>query len=129
MSAAQLTRQLQWARRQKAFAWAKYYESINEQHAGAIVQYQALTTSADDVAVPVHIKTTLKEMATALKKQFECPVCMEMIPTDQLEITNCGHYYCKPCLAATKAHAQAAGKPKWECGICRRKHGFKPDEE
>jgi hypothetical protein len=126
---AQLQQQLTFARRQKAFAWAKYYESIHAQHEGALVQVQALVVSADDVAVPEHIKTTLKEMATTLRKQFECPVCMDMIPSEQLEITNCGHYYCKDCLTATKTHARAEHKPKWECGICRRKHGFKPEDE
>jgi transcription elongation factor Elf1 len=136
-SITQLQQQLTYARKQRGFAWAKYYEAIHSAHEGALVQYTILTTSADDVAVPEHIKATLKEMSSTLKKQFECPVCMDMIPSEQLEITNCGHYYCKGCLVALKAHAKATltaegvaeARQKWQCGVCRRKHGFKSDDE
>jgi transcription elongation factor Elf1 len=127
--------QLNFARKQKAFAWAKYYEAVNQAHTQAVVQYVTLTTTATDVAVPAHIKTTLKEMADQLKKKFECPICLEMIESEQLEITNCGHYYCKGCLTAHKAAERATqthvapDRQKWSCATCRRKHGFKPDEE
>ena len=71
----------------------------------------------------------MREMAIALKKEWECPVCLDMIASDNLEITNCGHYYCKPCLAQLKQSQKTAGKEKWECAVCRRKHGFKDDDE
>lgn len=123
-----LTNKLTYARRQKAYAWAKYYEQVNnalhEDH-GHYVAYNRVV--AED-AIPTHIKNELKEMAAALKKKWECPICMDMIAEDDLDISNCGHYYCKPCLAQLKQTQKTAGKPKWECAVCRRKHGYGDDE-
>jgi hypothetical protein len=68
-------------------------------------------------------------MADALKKEWDCPICLAMIPLDTLEITNCGHYYCKPCLDALKAHAIAEEKPKYECAVCKRKFKVGGDDE
>jgi hypothetical protein len=133
-SVEKLTTSLQYARKQKAFAWAKYYEQVNGAHHadhGAVVVYERIV---EDASIPVHIKDEMKTMAIALKKKWECPVCTEMIDDGQLEITNCGHYYCKPCLTQHIAHqasqVDARGQPKkkWECATCRRKHGFKDDE-
>ena len=124
-----LQNQLLWARKQKSFAWAKYYSSINDRlvahHAQVVVLQQS---TGDDVAIPVHIKTQLKEMATTLRKEFECPICMDMIKAEDLAITNCGHYYCKGCLGQHKEHQQSLGKPKWECAVCKRKHGYGSEE-
>jgi hypothetical protein len=130
-----LTNKLTYARKQKAFAWAKFYEQVNgnlhDDH-GNMVVYERIV---EDRSIPVHIKNEMKEMALALKKKWECPICKEMIEDGQLEITNCGHYYCKPCLAQhiayqkTQVDARQVRFAKWSCATCRRKHSFKEDDE
>jgi hypothetical protein len=130
-----LTNKLTYARKQKAFAWAKYYEQVNGAfHAdhGAYAVYERIV---EDGAIPVHIKEEMKAMALALKKKWECPICLDMIEDGQLEITNCGHYYCKPCLAQHIAHQatlldiREQPKKKWECATCRRKHSFREEDD
>jgi hypothetical protein len=121
---ADLQTQLTYARKQKAFAWAKYYETINQAHDFDHGHYETVRVIAEDAGVPEHIKVSMKEMATALKKKWECPVCLEFIPDGQVEITNCGHIYCKPCLKQWQVAEMRQGKAKWECGMCKRKHGF-----
>jgi len=129
-----LTIKLTYARKQKAFAWAKYYEQVNGAfHAdhGAYAVYERIV---EDGAIPVHIKEEMKAMALALKKKWECPICLDMIEDGQLEITNCGHYYCKPCLAQHIAHQatqmeRGQPKKKWECATCRRKHSFREEDD
>ena len=101
--------------KQRAFAWAKYYESANERLTADYGRYQTIIRTTNDDAIPTHIKNEFIEMATALKKTWECPICIEFIQPDNLEITPCGHYYCKGCLHTLKAQAE----PK--CGLCRRK--------
>jgi hypothetical protein len=124
----QLMNRLTYARRQKAFAWAKYYEAMNDTLREDHIHYNQYNNIVSNEAIPAHIKTELKEMATALKKKWECPICMNMIEDGDLEISNCGHYYCKPCLAQLKQTQKDAGKPKWECAVCRRKHGYRDEE-
>ena len=117
-----------WARKQKAYAWAKYYEQVNHELHNDHANYDTFNRVADDKSIPAHIKAEMKEMATALKKKWECPVCMDMIEDEALEITNCGHYYCKPCLEAWKKTCKDRGDEKWKCGMCNRKHGYGADE-
>jgi len=124
MSVQQLTMKLQYANKRVKFAWAKYYESVNAQLHGDHAHYTTYNTVASDTAIPEHIKTEMRTMATELKKKWECPVCMEMIDDGDLEITNCGHFYCKPCLAGWKQTEKNRGEQKWKCGVCNRKHGF-----
>lgn len=124
MNAAQLQTRLDYANKRVKFAWAKYYEQVNHALHDAHDNYNTFNRVADDMAIPEHIKAEMKEMAIALKKKWECPVCVDMIADDNLEITNCGHYYCKPCLTAWKKACKDRGDPKWKCGMCNRSHGF-----
>ena len=50
--------------------------------------------------IPEHIKACLHEQ---YKENYEnvketCPVCLEVIIPDNLNITNCGHKFCKECI-------------------------------
>jgi ubiquitin C-terminal hydrolase len=132
MNAEQLRVKLNYANKRVAFAWAKYYAEVNRElveDRRHWILYTTVSTPSDDVKIPEHIKEEMKAMATALKKKWECPCCMEFIADDALEITNCGHYYCKECLAQWKATEKARGAEKWKCGMCNRKHKFKEDDE
>lgn len=59
--------------------------------------------------LPTHhvefIKTLLKET----KKKLACPICLEVIPTDKLKISLCGHAFCNDCLQKID-----------KCAVCRR---------
>jgi len=128
----QLQQKLQYANSRVRFAWAKYYEAVQRDHRAAHAYHGTLVASASEPSVPTHIKTALTEMATALKKKYECPICMEMIEPEHLSITNCGHFYCDGCLSAMKAHARAAdprASAKWECAVCRRKHKIGEEDD
>ena len=120
----ELRQRLLYANKRVSFAWAKYYEQVNQQLHDDHNNYDRFNRVADDKEVPEHIKTEMKTMATALKKKWECPVCMDMIEDADLEITNCGHFYCKACLTGWKQTCKDRGDPKWSCGMCNRKHKF-----
>jgi hypothetical protein len=124
MNAQQLQNKLDYAKKQKAFAWAKYYEQVNDALENDHHNYETFNRVADDMAIPPHIKEEMKAMAIALKKKWECPVCQDMIEDGNLEITNCGHYYCKPCLTAWQTQCKNRGDTKWKCGMCNRSHKF-----
>ncbi len=103
------------AENQRRFAWAKYYEVVRDRHGTDYHHYQTMTRYVAEDNIPEHIKTEIKTMADQLKKVWDCPICLDFIPTENLEITPCGHFYCKPCLAQLKQQEDA------KCGICRRK--------
>ena len=109
----------------RAYAWAKYYESINARLTDDHRNYTRTQLIQETTDIPTHIKNEFLAMGAELKKTWECPVCMEMIQPDNLDITNCGHYFCKPCLVSYKANALAltvsAGTGVCKCPICRRK--------
>jgi len=123
-----LTIKLNYANARCRFAWAKYYEAVRSDLHDDWGHYTILERVVSEDAMPVHIKNELKEMATALKKKWECPVCQDFIPEGELEITNCGHFYCKGCLDTLKEHHKNKGDPKWSCAVCRRKHGYRDEE-
>lgn len=124
----QALNKLVYAKKQKAFAWAKYYETVNERLEADHQNYRTFNRVAEDRTIPEHIKTEMKTMAEELKKKWECPVCLDMIDNKDLEITNCGHFYCKGCLGSWKKTCKDRGDAKWKCGVCNRGHGYGSDE-
>ena len=119
-----LQQKLNWANKRVSYAWANYYQALNERHQMDYNHYQIVYRNTTTEAVPEHIKNELKEMANQLKKTWECAVCFEFIQVDNLDITNCGHYFCKGCISRHKETQKNAGKHKWECPTCRREHSF-----
>ena len=87
----------------------------------------AAAAPGEDKCIPEHVKEEMKQMAVALGKKWDCPFCMEMIENDNLEITNCGHFYCKPCLTAWKDQYKQRGETKWKCGVCNRSHNIRDE--
>jgi hypothetical protein len=102
-----MTRKFKWA-------YAMYRAEMNEGHAHDHNRYDRIRKLADDVNMPTHIKTEFIAMAEELKKQWECPICCEFIKEGELDVTSCGHKFCKDCLVALKA------RPEKQCAICRR---------
>jgi rubrerythrin len=128
MSNEQLQQKLNATNKKVKYAWAKYYSEIRTHLIEDRTQYITITKIQtqliDNQSIPTHIKSELKEMAQILKKKWECPICMDFIEVDNLDITNCGHYYCKGCLEQWKTTEKNKGNDKWTCAICKKKHTF-----
>ena len=116
---------IQQLKRQRGFAWSKYYKTLAEKHDMEIRVWalmnelhrrpepDAASSSNDREAVstiPGHLTKEMEDMMGELKKSVECPVCLEPIEKGKLKITGCGHKYCETCL-----------KKLDKCAICRRK--------
>ena len=102
-------------RKMTAFAWAKYYESINSRLRYDHKNHRLIKENFNEF--PPHIKTIFEDMAKELKKTWECPVCIEIIEPDKLHITNCGHFFCKDCFKTYKE----LNASNCMCPVCRRK--------
>ena len=112
-----LQRALAYSKKQTSYAWGKYYEAVNRRLTTDYNIHRTLQRTTTEEAIPTHIVTELKQMATDLRKTWECPICFEMIIPNGLEITNCGHYFCNPCLTELKHNNPTDCK----CPVCRKK--------
>lgn len=106
--------------RQRSFAWAKYYESMGQNANRARVIVWMIGRHDDGKLepkenLPKHITQEFYDMAEQLNKQFTCPVCYELVTSATIQITHCGHVFCKECLEQWKK------KPNAVCPICRKK--------
>lgn len=112
-----------YALKQRAFAWAKYYEALNDRRDEAEVIINMLEKSMGsklnkndkDVVLPEHITKEFYDMGLKLKKDFSCPVCLDIPDRSDFVITKCGHSYCKSCLDTIKKQDDA------KCALCRSK--------
>lgn len=127
MDAHTLQTKLTYANKRVKYAWAQYYNIVNTDLTEAHISHNTYTRIISEDAIPTHIKNEIKTMADALKKKWECPICLDMIDNNDLDITNCGHYYCKGCLQSLIKTFSDARKDKWECALCKRKHKIKDD--
>ena len=62
------------------------------------------------VLIGGHIVEEIEKMTAELRKQIECPICLEIIEVGHLKMTGCGHKYCEECYNKID-----------ECAICRKK--------
>jgi len=112
MSIQQLQNKLEYANRRVKYAWAKYFETIENEHNGNIQQYNLnqniISSGVDDL--PIHIVNEIEKLNIELKRKLDCPICMDIIQEGKLKITGCGHKFCKDCYDRID-----------ECSICRRK--------
>jgi hypothetical protein len=96
----------------KKFAWGKYYGEVNNQLNQNTTQYNRMKEFVE--TIPTHIKEEYINMLDELKKNIECPICMEIINTDDLQLSNCGHKYCKTCYDRILTDSN-------KCAICKKK--------
>ena len=110
--------------RQRKLAWAKYFEECRRRADMAynVVRFIPVPAPAREGPtiifpdmIPPHITKEFFDMALELRKEFNCPICYEMVNKDTIEITYCGHIYCKECLEALKK------QPDPKCAVCRKK--------
>ena len=104
--------------RRRRLGWAKYFELLNSQVAMARVVAQPLRNERGQIpaksSLPNHITQEFYDMAVQLNKTYTCPICLDLVDKDTIEITLCGHTFHKECLANAKA-------VKNECPTCRKK--------
>ena len=105
--------------KQKSFAFAMYYEECKKEHIYNMNLYESHKNMFEELQQltepPIHIINELKEMYEKEKKIIECPICLEVIPTDKLEFSTCLHRYCGDCLDQLKQ------QPNPKCAVCRKK--------
>ena len=97
-------------RKQKAYAWAKYYEELEKTHNAQTVHYAQMENILGEYELPTHLVNEFQEMMKDLQKNIECPICLDVIQEGELKITGCGHKYCQTCF--TKID---------KCAVCRKK--------
>ena len=97
-------------------AWCKFFQARRENFQQRVEFYDklkmlqdALATAQGEYNIPPHFQNKFKELLAEAKSTIECPVCLDVIEAEQLEITNCGHCYCKQCKSRLD-----------QCAICRR---------
>mgnify|MGYP003639296724 FL=1 len=94
--------------------WGRYFAELENNQERDIHYYEQVEQ------LPVNDMTEyaqeqIRELLIKLKTTIDCPVCLETIAPDQIEMTACGHKFCKQCIKAIKS----APEPK--CAICRGK--------
>ena len=99
-------------KKQKAYAWAKYFESLTAAHERQLVHYDRISNVRDNEQLPLCLIAEIQEMMTQLKKDVACPVCYEVMgqsAPNQLKITFCGHKLCAVCYEKVN-----------KCPMCRK---------
>jgi hypothetical protein len=95
-----------------AYAWSRYYTEVDRNMDLHRKYCEVIKNVNGDLnsELPTHLLDEMKELYNLLKKEIECPICIEIIQTDTLKITNCGHKFCETCFNRIE-----------ECAICRKK--------
>ena len=115
-------------KRQRAFAWAKYYNSTARRADDAngifgmlqisgFERYRGILIKPD--ILPPHITSAFMEMAERLNQEYTCPICLELVSSTTIHLTWCGHITCKKCYNELKSSSGPTDKTK--CPTCRKK--------
>jgi len=108
----QLEGKIQGLQRAKKYAWGKYYGEVGNNLEQTTQQYQQIKNVVE--FIPPHIKEEYMGMLEELKKSIECPICMEIINKEDLQLSNCGHKYCSKCY-------DKIIEINNKCAICKKK--------
>ena len=108
--------------RKAKMGWAAFFQSQNRNHDVHIAYMNKINNLQNKIQelsklkdIPVHILNELVELYDIAKKEVECPICLEIIPTDKIKFSSCGHKYCEVCLNTLKSQNPS------KCAICRRR--------
>lgn len=94
--------------------WAKYYAEL-EQNQGYSIMYYEQVKEMPVNDMNEYAQEQIRNLLIELKKSIDCPICMETIDPKNIEMTACGHKYCKQCINTIKQ----SNNP--ECAICRNR--------
>jgi hypothetical protein len=104
--------------KQRKVAWAKYYESeaLRAEDANVVITIIPRVDGklAEKASLPTHITQEYYDMAAKLNKKYTCPICLDLVNKETIQITFCGHIFHKACIEEQK-------KIKPECPMCRKR--------
>jgi hypothetical protein len=92
-----------------SFAWRKYYTLLEETHEKRLSYHNVFLNAKLDL--PLHVQLQLKNYYELIKEQITCPICLEIIESNNVKFTNCGHMYCQRDFEKIKETTQ--------CAVCR----------
>lgn len=106
--------------------WAAFFQSENKNHnihLEYISKLNAMRLALENMgqklseasSSPIHLQNELKELYEFSKKEVSCPICLEVLPTNEIKFSTCSHKYCESCLNQLKS------QPQPKCAICRRR--------
>ena len=105
----QLKKQLICSKKQLICSKKQYFEATRKHHIMLFQNYQMNQKIVEIDDIPLHIINEYKSMMDWLKIELQCPICYDLIGSDNLKITNCGHKYCDECYKKIDT-----------CAVCRR---------
>lgn len=108
----QLQTKVRSLEKSKKFAWGKYYGAVNNQLTQNTTQYNRMNEFVE--VIPTHIKDDYIKMLEELRKEIECPICYDIINIDDLQLSNCGHKFCKTCYDRLLRYSN-------KCAICKKR--------
>lgn len=94
--------------------WACYFQAIEQGQMCDIIYYEQVK-ELPVADMSEYAQKQIQELLIKLKKAIECPVCLETIAPNNIEMTACGHKFCKQCLKTIKT------TPEPKCAVCRGK--------
>lgn len=105
--------------RRRRLGWAKYYKLLEEQTLMVRIivepyRNQETGEMPPQSSMPAHITNEFYEMACKLNKEYTCPICLDLVDKETIDMTICGHTFHKECLKQSK-------EIKKECPTCRKK--------
>jgi len=95
--------------------WASFYRAEADAHQRDILYLEAihdlkLKLEETETEFPAFVANELRDLMISLKKQIECPICMDELHAKDIKFSSCGHKYCQECLSKLD-----------ECAVCRKK--------
>lgn len=95
--------------------WASFYRAEADAHQRDILYLEAihdlkLKLENENQMFPIFLQQELRDLMISLKKQIECPICMDELDAKDIKFSSCGHKYCGECLSRLD-----------ECAVCRKK--------
>ncbi len=112
--------QMNQQKKKTSFAWAKFYEARSSTADSATIMVNMIVQSGiprnngileRPASLPAHITAEFMTMAEKLNAEHSCPVCLDLVNSQTIHITWCGHILCKSCLERL---------PEKKCPMCRK---------
>ena len=94
--------------------WASFYRAEADAHQRDTLYLEAihdlkLKLEETETEFPAFVANELRDLMISLKKQIECPICMDELDAKDIKFSSCGHKYCQTCLSKLD-----------ECAVCRK---------
>lgn len=110
--------------KERAFAWAMYYEEVQRRsdNAGIVIRFITRSVPRNGAefvrpeTLPTHITNEMMEMAEKLNREFSCPCCFDLMNKETIHIAWCGHYVCRQCYGMLSLNEHN----KKSCPTCRK---------